>query len=157
MQSACSLVGTVTTSSIRRWEAECYDRQSKSAKRGFVSKKNPVRMVRSFHVGPVHHNMSLGMPWVIRWKMSMRPRQRPIEVCALGASERTNPSVLPIALKSCRVRRVESASRDNEGEVTPMRCRTAAWNGGNMCAVSHSCASEANMLGDSLQFTHEKQ
>ena len=47
----------------------------------------PIKVVRCFYVGPVHHVMIRGMPWMTQWKERMRPQQEAIDVCAPGANE----------------------------------------------------------------------
>ena len=75
------------------------------------------------YIGPVHHDVILGMPWVAQWKARMRPLQAAIEVCAPGAEERVRISVLPTTLTSSNVSGVEPVPQRNEAITAPTGCR----------------------------------
>ena len=87
----------------------------------------------------------------------MQPQQVAIRVCAPGAYERVNLLALLTALTKSKVRRIESASQDREGDRTPKQHRIAAWNGGDMHALSHIGSTKATIVGNPLQRTPEEQ
>ena len=52
------------------------------AKCQFQSEMVTIDRVWDFYVGPVHHDVILGVPCVTQWKARLRPLQAAIEVCA---------------------------------------------------------------------------
>ena len=73
----------------------------------FQSEMGTIDTVWDFYVGPVHHDVILGMLWVTQWKARMRPLQATIEVCAPGDEERVHLSIFPTKLTSSKVSGVE--------------------------------------------------
>lgn len=156
MQSAYSLAGPVTTTPIRRWEAERYDWQNHEEKCAFVSTGSPINLVRDFYIGPVRRDMTLGMPWATQWKVRMRTQEGAIEVLAPGAEERVHLSMLPTAVAPYTVRGVERASQDKEWDMTPKHHRTGTWNGGDMHALGHTASTKAPIVGTHSSFPARK-
>ena len=71
-------------------------------------------MVRDFYVGPVHHDMILGMPWATEWNARVGPQQGAIAVNAPGNTGRVHLSVFPTKITSPRVSGVEFAPQRSE-------------------------------------------
>ncbi|CDJ28248.1 uncharacterized protein EMH_0039200 [Eimeria mitis] len=72
-------------------------------KRSISSKTGHIPMSRDFYVGPVHHDIILGMPWVTQWKAQMSSSDGAIEVIPPGSDERVHLSALPTAFASSMV------------------------------------------------------
>ena len=96
----------------------------------FQSEMGTIDTVWDFYVGPVHHDVILGMPWVTQWKARMRPLQAAIEGCAPGDEERVHLSVPPTTLTSSNVSWVEPLPQRNEEITAPRQLRVAAEAGG---------------------------
>ena len=72
------------------------------------------------------------------WKVYMRPQQEAFEVCAPGANERVHLSVLLTALAPSKVKGVEPASQDKDGDMIPKQHRIAFLNGRHVIALEHT-------------------
>ena len=84
------------------------------------SEMGTLNAVQEFYVGPVVHDVILGMPWVAQWKARMRPIQAVIEMCVPGEEERVHLSVFPRTLTSSNVSGAEPVPQRNE-EITAPR------------------------------------
>ena len=123
----------------------------------FRTESGLLGMVRDFYVGPVHHDMILGMPWVTEWNARMGPRQGVIDVKAPGNCERVHLSVFPTNLTSSMVSGVESAPRRNEDEQTQGSPTVANREDKEL---SESCFHEvgkAPLLSESIQLGYVEQ
>ena len=84
----CNLPVHSLAQSLRLWFAD--GRQNArigkvtGVKCQFQSEMGTFDTVWDFYVGPVHHGVILGMPWVTQWKARMGPLQAALEVCAPG-------------------------------------------------------------------------
>ena len=114
-------------------------------------------MVRDCYIGPVHHDMVVGMSRAIRWKVRMRPQRGTTEVCAPNTYVKMHLSVLPTALTPSKVKGMESVSWDTEGDVAPKQYTTTAWNGGDMLALGRTDSTKADVVRDSLQRTPDER
>ena len=75
-----------------------------------------IGMVLDSYVGPVHPDVIVGMPWVTLCKVRMRSQPGAIDICAWRADELVHLLVPPLAVISSKVRAVESAPQDNDGD-----------------------------------------
>ena len=124
---------------------------------GLLYSTGLVNMVRYLYVGPVHHDIILGMSWMTQCKVRIRSQHEVIEVCTQRSDERVHlPMPLPAATLSY-VRGVKSASQDKKGDVAPKQHRRAAWNGEDTPELGHSGCTKAAIVGHSLQPTPNKQ
>lgn len=114
-------------------------------------------MVRDFYVGPVHHAVILGMPWVTQWKARMRPQEGAVEVCVPGDNERVHLSVSSVALTCSMVRGLESAPQRSEGDISPKQQQGAAEGGDDLPIRCEQGTRKGAKLGDFLQLTPEVQ
>ena len=124
----------------------------------FQSELDTIDTVRDFSIGLVHHDESLGMPWVTQWKARMRPLQATVEVCAPGAEERVHLSVLPTTLTSSNVSGVESVPQRNE-EITAPRQPGVAFEAGKekKHAIRPNGDGKGALLEDPLHLAPEEQ
>ena len=121
------------------------------------SKTGHIPMTRDFYVGPVHHDIILGMPWVTQWKAQMRSSDGAIEVIPPGSDERVHLSALPTAFASSMVRGVETVSEEKgSNEVSPP-CRGTEENNGGTRALRHDGLAKTPVLGESIQLTPEER
>ena len=103
----------------------------------FKADSGVLCMIRDFYVGPVHHDMILGMPWVTEWNARMGPHQGAIAISAPGNAERVHLSALPTKLTSSTVSGVESAPQRNEGgrtQVSAAAAKPEESDGGATCS-----------------------
>ena len=114
----------------------------------FQSEVGTTDTVWDFYVGPVHHDVILGMPWVTQWKARMRPLQAAIEVCAPGDEERVHLSVLPTTLTSSNVSGVEPVPQRTEEIFAPRQLGVAAEAGGEKHAPRPNGDGKGALLED---------
>ncbi|CDJ34054.1 uncharacterized protein EMH_0087490 [Eimeria mitis] len=115
------------------------------------SKTGHIPMTRDFYVGPVHHDIILGMPWVTQWKAQMRSSDCAIEVIPPGSDERVHLSALPTAFASSMVRGVETVSEEKGSDEASPPCRGTEENNGGTHALRHDGLAKTAVLGESIQ------
>ena len=123
----------------------------------FNTDSGVLSMVRDFYVGPVHHDMILGMPWVTEWNARMGPQQGAIAVSAPGNTERVHLSVFPTKLTSSTVSGVESAPRWNEGWQTQASAEAEKPEKTEGSATCFSDTGKSAILTESIQLGSEEQ
>lgn len=123
----------------------------------FRTESGLLSMVRDFYVGPVHHDMILGMPWVTEWSARMGPRQGVIDVKAPGNNERVHLSVFPIKLTSSMVSGVESAPQWNEVGQTQESPADTSLEDKDQSATCSQEAGKTAILSESIQLGIEEQ
>ena len=123
----------------------------------FQSEMGTIDTVWDFYVGPVHHDVILGMPWVTQWKACMRPLQATIEVCAPGDEERVPLPALPTTRTSSNVSGVEPVHQRNEENTAPRQPGVAAEAGGEKHTPRPNGDGKGALLEDSLHLTPEEQ
>ena len=106
-----------------------------------------IDTVWNFYVGPVHHDIILGTPWMTQWKARMRPLQAGVEVCMPGDEERVHLSVLPTMFTSSTVSGVEPVPQRNEEITAPRQPGVAAEAGGEKHAL-RLIPTNLSMFGD---------
>ncbi|CDJ28180.1 uncharacterized protein EMH_0099790 [Eimeria mitis] len=115
-----------------------------SVKCSISSKAGHIPMTRDVYVGPVHHDLILGMPWVTQWKAQMRPSGGAVEVIPPGSDERVHLSALPTAFAS------------GSDKASPP-CKGTEENNGGTHALRRVALVQRDVLGESIQLTPEER
>ncbi|CDJ28545.1 uncharacterized protein EMH_0041750 [Eimeria mitis] len=114
-------------------------------------------MPTDFCVGPVHHNIILGMPWVTQWNAQMRSPDDAMWVFPPGSSESVHLSELSTASASSMVREAETVSQGERSVEALMQWRGTEGNGGDMHAIGLDSFAKTAVLQDPIQLGPEER
>ena len=112
----------------------------------------PIYMTRDFYVGPVHHDIILGMPWMTQWEARPQPKCGRIEVSAPGKNEKIHLSISPIEYTSSMVSGVQSVPFDNkDGPMIGQQLAAGGEGEGMHASFRRKEPTKAAILKDSIQ------
>ena len=104
-------------------------------------------MTHHFHVGPLQHNMPLGIRRRSQWRTPVWVPKGTVENDILRISEREHTSVHPRASAPATVKR-SSVSQQERSEETPTDCGGAVGYEDEAHAFGHDELIETTVLGD---------
>ena len=117
----------------------------------------PICMIRDFYVGPVHHDIILGMPWMTQWEARPRQENGQIEVSVPGKGKRIQLLTSPVARTPSMVSGVQSVPFHLKGGPTTGQQLAAEGEGDAMHAFCLSEPTKLAILEDSIKLSAADQ